>query len=624
VGAVRSLRIAAAAALTAAVAVPVARAVGPTPSPYPGCGPVGVAGGEWRSYGHDAANTRFQDHEKQISPADVPTLAPAWTLSTSRAGAAGDITGTPIVADGCLYVGTNAGWVVAANADDGTPVWKTKMPRDGGISSSVTADGGTIYASVAPTGAPYVVALDQATGVVKWASEPIDTQPGADSFASPVVFDGLVVVGVSGGAAELGEEADRYGFQGSIVLLDAATGAVVKKTWTIHPPKQPDDDFAGATVWSTPAVDPATKYAYVGAGNPFKPQAEHAHANAVLKIDLDRAHPTFGEIVASYKGTVDEYVPGFSDLPCYDFDGNNPPYYPQGVGQCGDIDLDFGASPNLFTDPATGRTLVGAGQKSGVYHVFDADTMKPVWTAIVGPPTPFGGIVGSTAFDGASVYGPVTAPGHLWSLARADGSVRWLSPTLDGAHWGNPVAVANGVVYTADLKGFLDAYEARTGVPLAHRPLLLGADNGGNPMLSWGGVSIARNTVYAAVGIDGLPDGFVVALRPGGGGGGIQPPALPGIPQPSGAGATVVAGPGAVATTYATATVTVPRGSTVDFLNLDVPQHDVRSTTAGLFASELIGTGQTAPVTGVDRLGPGSYGFYCSLHPNMKGTLTVT
>jgi plastocyanin len=70
--------------------------------------------------------------------------------------------------------------------------------------------------------------------------------------------------------------------------------------------------------------------------------------------------------------------------------------------------------------------------------------------------------------------------------------------------------------------------------------------------------------------------------------------------------------------------VTVPRGSTVDFLNLDVPQHDVRSTTAGLFASELIGTGQTAPVTGVDRLGPGSYGFYCSLHPNMKGTLTVT
>jgi glucose dehydrogenase len=99
---VRSLRIAAAAALTAAVAVPVARAVGPTPSPYPGCGPVGVAGGEWRSYGHDAANTRFQDHEKQISQADVPTLAPAWTLSTSRAGAAGDITGPPIVAVGCL------------------------------------------------------------------------------------------------------------------------------------------------------------------------------------------------------------------------------------------------------------------------------------------------------------------------------------------------------------------------------------------------------------------------------------------------------------------------------------------------------------------------------------------
>ena len=57
---------------------------------------------------------------------------------------------------------------------------------------------------------------------------------------------------------------------------------------------------------------------------------------------------TFGEIVGSYKGTPDEYVPGWDALPCFDIPGNPAPYYPQGIGECGDLDMDFGSSPNLF------------------------------------------------------------------------------------------------------------------------------------------------------------------------------------------------------------------------------------------------------------------------------------
>ena len=55
------------------------------------------------------------------------------------------------------------------------------------------------------------------------------------------------------------------------------------------------------------------------------------------------------------------------------------------------------------------------------------------------------------------------------------------------------------------LPDFLDAYDARTGVPLLHRPMALGAGTGtgSDPVLTWGGVSIARNTVYAAVGVTG-------------------------------------------------------------------------------------------------------------------------
>jgi plastocyanin len=466
-----------------------------------------------------------------------------------------------------------------------------------------------------------VVAFDETTGAVTWTSDEIDGQPGADVYGSPVVFRGLLFMGVSGGSAELGDEADRYAFQGGYVLLDATTGALVKKVYTIHPPHDPEDNFAGAGIWSTAAVDSDTGYAYVGTANPFKPQAEHEHANAVLKIDLDQTRPTFGEIVASYKGLVDEYADGTDSLPCIDFTGNNPPWYPQGLGSCMDQDLDFGAAPNLFTD-ATGRKVVGDGQKSGVYHAMDADTMAPLWKTYVGPPSSVGGIVGSTAVDPSGIYGPITTGGYVWSVDRA-GGYRWATPSADGVHWGNPVSVANGIAYTVDLKGFLDGYDVRLGTPVLHRPIALASETGTSAVASWGGVSIARNTVYAAVGISGLPDGFIVAFRPGGGEVGTppttQPPGVPTLPDGTN---VVVAGPGAVATTYATPQVTMQHGQSLSFTNLDVPQHDVKGDN-GTWGSPLVSSGQSTPVDGVEALAPGSYGFYCSLHRNMTGTLVV-
>ena len=735
----------------------------------PGCGPPDVTGGEWRGYGGDAANTRTQFREKTISPADVPQLSTAWTFSTVKAGGAGDITGTPVVVDGCMYVATTRGWVFAVNADTGALVWKAELPYGGSVNSSVnvadrtvgseptiaptggpaaqprpatacqrvrrarTRSGkrrlaracakekrvaarkrakararararakakrralarcgkrtsraartrcrravrrrydprpgargpaanalppapgsraGTVYVAISRTSkqdsciagdpcvGPYLAAYDQKTGRLVWATPSVDDQPGSDTYASPVIFDGLVMMGVSGGSAELGEESDRYAFQGSLTFTDADTGQMVKKTYTIHPPKQPDDEFAGATVWSTPAVDAEDKVAYVGTGNPFKPQAEHKYSNAVVKYDLDRASRRFGEIIGHYKGDVDEFFPGLSQAPCYDFPGNSPPTYPQGIGSCGDIDLDFGSSPNLFRDDQ-GRKLVGAGQKSGVYHVFDARTMEPVWKQIVGPPGQFGGIVGSTAHDGDGVFGPITIPGYVWGIEAAGGAHRWVGPVGDGLHWGPPVSVANGVVYTVDFSGFLDAFDAKSGALLMRRPLAAGG--GSAQSVSWGGVSVARNTVFAAVGVLGLADGFVQAYRLGGGAGlqnDVQetPGGLTGGGggggggggEPAPAGPSILSGPGAASTGYATPVMFAQKGGALSLVNLDAVQHDVVAEDKGpdgapLFKTKLIGLGETAPVEGMDRVEPGkSYGFFCSLHPSMRGTLSI-
>jgi outer membrane protein assembly factor BamB len=484
---------------------------------------------------------------------------------------------------------------------------------------------------------PYVAAFNQATGKLAWASKPLDTQTGADVYGSPVFAGGALVIGVSGGSAELGDEADRYAFQGSMNFIGVDRGRRLRKTYTIHAPGRPKDNYAGAGIWSTPAIDRREKVAFVGSANPFKPQAEHAHSDAVLKFDVNRRHKRrFGKIIGSYKGLVDEYFPGVSKAPCYDVPGNPPPYYPQGIGSCGDLDLDFGAAPNLITGPK-GRKLVGAGQKSGVYHIFDAHTMKPVRKQLVGPPSSVGGIVGSTAYDGKSVFGPITAPGYLWSIRADTAALRWAAPVLDGAHWGPPVAVANGVVYSVDLTGFLDAYDARTGVLLAKRPLMLGGSR--PPTLAWGGVSVARNTIYASVGIESLQEGYVVAFKPGGptdipddiedtvggiGGGGGG-----GGGGGSGASGAIVAGPGAVYTTYATPVMTTRKDGDLSFVNLDAPQHDVTAVDKApdgtpVFKSRLGGIGEVVPIEGLNRVQSGrSYAFFCSLHPGMRGTLIV-
>jgi polyvinyl alcohol dehydrogenase (cytochrome) len=500
------------------------------------CAPAEHAGGEWRSYGRDLSNTRHQSAETVIGTGNVGSLQPAWVISTEGVGARGDITGTPVIADGCLYIGTNRGWVLALNADTGALVWRASMP--GMINGSVVVEDGRVYVPFDLTSDTYMAAFDQFTGRRLWQSPRLDPQTGSNIFGSPVYHEGIVFIGISG-LAETEDATTRFGFQGSFVLLDARTGAILRKTWVIPPEEweveDPDGDgdddlgYSGGTIWSTPAIDPETDVLYVGTGNPFNPYYEHERTNALLKVDLDRTSETFGEILDSYKGTIDRYVPPVVTQPrCVDIPDE---IVKQGGGfieskACGEFDLDIGASPNLFRD-ADGRKVVGVGQKSGVYHVVDAETMEPVWTSLVGVPSEVGGIVGSTAYDGERIYGPHTLAGYLFAVDKDGGDLEWLSPVADGVHWGQPVASANGVVYTVDYKGFLDAYAADTGLPLLHLPMMLAthARMGSNltdPILSWAGVSVARNTVYAAIGVDGegyglpqLPNGYIVAYRPG-------------------------------------------------------------------------------------------------------------
>jgi polyvinyl alcohol dehydrogenase (cytochrome) len=475
-------------------------------------------GGEWPSYGHDLANTRSQPDENALGPDAAGQLKPAWTFSTASLGDPSGFQSTPVVDDGCVFAGSSGGVVYALDAGTGRALWHTKLDVPTAGLGGAIVGAPAVYKSVVIVlanldGGPYAVALDKSTGAVRWRSAPVIQKAGYYTNASPVLAGDFVVVGYSS------PEGDSTG-QGGFALLDASTGAIVKVTPTI-PPADQAKGYAGGGLWTTPAYDPSTRYLYFGAGNPNSKTVEHQNTNAILKIDLARSRPTFGQIVAAYKGNVDQYAEELQTLShtpaCAASD--TPQFnYPLDDPVCGQLDLDFGASPNLFT--SNGRTLVGELQKSGVYHAARADTMGPAWTALVGVSCAACNAA-STAFDGSSIAGVGTPGGAMFSLNRDSGEKNWTIPIADGVHY-QSTSTAAGVLYTIDGNGFLDVIRASSGETLTRRPMSqdTGAPMGGQATSS--GVAIAEHTVFAAAtggpASDGSTaqqtSGFLIAYRP--------------------------------------------------------------------------------------------------------------
>jgi outer membrane protein assembly factor BamB len=479
-----------------------------------------TAGGEWPSYGHDAANTRSQPDERGLGPAAVATLTPAWVFSTSSTGDGTGFNTTPVVSGGCVFIGSFGGVAYALDAGTGRVVWQRKLvapnPGSGGVIVGAAAVyGREIIYLVDEFSAPYAIALDRSTGAVIWTSAPFApplsssaAQAGSYTNASPIVANGFVVAGYS---PPEGDPTASGGFS----LIDATTGAVVKTTPTI-PPADQANGYSGGGLWSTPAYDPSTGYLYWGAGNPSSKDKQHPNTDAILKIDLDPARPTFGEIVAAYQGNVDQYastLEALSQTPACQASANPAVPDPLDDPVCGQLDLDFGASANLFRT-STGTELVGDLQKSGVYHVADAATMKPVWTALVGASCQACNAA-STAVYGGSVEGVGTPFGAMFSLARDTGARNWLTPLGDGVHY-QSVSAADGVVWTVDTLANLDALDASSGQLLARRPLSADA---GAPVANdtSSGVSIAENKLFVAAGGAGYSSttGYVIAYRGG-------------------------------------------------------------------------------------------------------------
>lgn len=472
------------------------------------CGPTDHPGGEWRTYGQDLLNHRVQAEEHVIGKGNVASLSPKWIFNVEKAGGTGTIESTPIVADGCIFVTTQSGHIFALNADSGDLVWHAVLPN---TVTSLAVAGGRVFADVSQQTRPYMQALDETTGELLWSTQLVEMQ-GSDTTGSPVAYDDVVVTGVSCIGAEGASGAARAACRGVFVILRQSDGEVLARAWGI-----PDEDFnagyAGGGMWGVPAIDLATGYAYEGTGNPFTAR-EHARTNSVVKIDIDQNRPTFGTVVGSYKAVPELYAPGLGTYKATCEANAN-------IATCEEPDLDVAQAPVIF-DNARGQRIAAIGQGSGVTHAFRTDTMEGAWQSLTG-------VVyasqrgGGPAFDGKHIFQVVGAPGGVWALDPLTGEADWVRLTGVGTNTHNPIAVANGVVYSPGgtirpnhLSGvpsmpFLNALDADTGDILLERPLATDIADVGQGTVA-GGVVVARNIVYTPVnGVNG--GGYIIAYR---------------------------------------------------------------------------------------------------------------
>lgn len=409
---------------------------------------------DWPFYGGDLANSR-NGGTGGPSATEVGSLKQTWRYDTPDK----DFTGTPAVSGGTLVAGTGGGSIVALNSVTGAVRWTRDVNEP--INGSAAIAGDLVYVPIARKNSPHLLALRVADGAVVW-DRTLTTQNGSDVFGSPVVWNGTVYMGTSA------DNGDDSTMRGTVVAMDALTGAVKWETFMVPPGSD------GGAVWSTPAIDTSTGRLFVGTGNAYHPPAADT-TDAIVALDART-----GAMLAHFQATPNDV-----------FSSADNPAGP---------DADFGASPNLFTG-RDGRKLVGEGQKSGVYWAFDRDTLQPVWQTMVGPATPAGGIIGSTAVDGSRIYGPNTPGGEVWALDHS-GALSWLTGAAGPANF-SPVEVANGVVYISDLSGSVSAYDATNGVLLNKLPV-------GSP--SFGGVAIVGKGLFTEVGTSMGSSGSIVAF----------------------------------------------------------------------------------------------------------------
>jgi len=429
--------------------------------------------GDWNGWGVGLANERFQS-QPGLTAEQVPNLKLKWAF-----GFEGDTSAAtqPTVVGGRVFV-SGSGRIYSLDLQSGCVYWSFRTDARVRAAVTVAQVANGVSAFFGDQGSN-VYSVDAITGQLRWKRK-VEDHRASKVTGSPVFYNGRLYVPVASSEEGTGA-ASTYQcctFRGSVLALDANTGDVIWKTYTIPEPAQPTVKNSvgtqmygpsGAGVWHAPTIDPVTHSVYVATGDAYSAPAPPT-SDAFIALDMDTgAIKWVRQILA---GDAFNMACGTA----------NPVNCPEKAGP----DHDFGQAPILVNLPNGRRALVAA-QKSGQIHAVDPDDRgRVLWSRSYAKGGMLGGFEWGSASDGQYFYAPASditfknpaifgrggvepeLGGGLFAVRVTDGAVVWrtaappctapCSPAQSA-----PSAAMPGVVFSGSIDGNLRAYSTRDG-----------------------------------------------------------------------------------------------------------------------------------------------------------------
>ena len=251
----------------------------------------------------------------QINKSNIERLVPIWNASTMNE--LGELA-APTIYNGVVYV-INGKWTFAIDVETGRQIWRTPVKIEPGIKHVPFNRGAAIIYNgkvFRVTIDNHVLALDMKTGKEIWNQRFADWKEGYYATGGPIVANGVLISGVSGG------ESTTRGFLDG---WDPDTGKKLWRRYTIPAPGEPGSEtwpknsdawkYGGGPTWRSGSYDSELDLVYWGTGNaePYDPRPREG-MDSLFTSSVLAIRPKTGEVVCYF-----QYTP--NDI--YDVDGTD-------------------------------------------------------------------------------------------------------------------------------------------------------------------------------------------------------------------------------------------------------------------------------------------------------------
>jgi alcohol dehydrogenase (cytochrome c) len=449
-----------------------------------------------------------------INAQNISKLVPVWSMSFGGEKQRGQES-QPLVNKGKMFVTASYSRIFALDSKTGKKLWKYEHRLPEGIMPccDVVNRGAALYENLVIFGTldAQLVALDQDTGKVVWREKIDDYSAGYSYTAAPLIADGLLLTGVSGG---------EFGVVGRVEARDPKTGKMVwtrpvveghmgykdgkengisgttNATWPGETWKT-----GGAATWLGGSYDAKTGLAYFGTGNPgpwnsHVRKGDNLYSTSTVAIDVKT-----GKIVWHYQGTPNDGwdYDGVNEFITFDMDGKRMGAKADRNGFFYVLDAANGKLANAFPFVKKITWATGIDLKTGRPNFVDEN--RP------GDPTAAGG-------DGAKGKAVFSAPGFLGGknqmpMAYSPKTGLFYVPTNEWGMeiWNEPVTYKKGAAFLGAGFTIKPLFEDHIGSLRAVNPKTGKIEwEVKNEAPLWGGVMTAGDLVFW-----GTPEGYLKA-----------------------------------------------------------------------------------------------------------------